>query len=77
MSTHSRDWGPAGSGPDFTDLVLSFFLFLLRDTPRAHGSSWARGLIGATAASLYHGHSNLGSELHLRPTLQLVAMQAP
>ena len=31
----------------------------------AYRSSWTRGLIGATAANLYHSHSNAGSELHL------------
>ena len=33
-----------------------------RATPAAHRGSQARGLIGATAASLHHSHSNLGSE---------------
>ena len=33
-----------------------------------------RGRIGATAAGLHHVHSNVGSELHLWPTLQLTAM---
>ena len=28
-------------------------------------------------SSLYHSHSNAGSELHLRPTLQLEAMPDP
>ena len=31
----------------------------------------------ATAASPHHGHSNAGSELHLRPTPQLTAMPDP
>ena len=57
---------------------LSFFLppFLLpfrlfRATLTAHGGSQARGLIGATVASLHHSHSNEGSEPSLRPTPQL------
>ena len=29
------------------------------------GRTQARGLIGATAASLHHSHSNAGSEPHL------------
>ena len=37
-------------------------------------SSQAMGQIGALAAGLYHSHSNLGSEPHLRPTPQLTAM---
>ena len=33
----------------------------------AYGGSQARGLIGATAASLHHNHSNVRSELSLKP----------
>ena len=51
----------------------SFFAF--RAAPSAYGGSQARGLIGAVAASLYQSHSNAGSELHLRPTPQLTAIQ--
>ena len=54
------------------DGYLLFFSFLLRLTPLAYGSSQARGLIRAAVASLHHSHSNLGSELHLQPTPQLV-----
>ena len=36
----------------------------------AHGSSQARGRIGATAANLHHRHSNAGSELRLQLTPQ-------
>ena len=39
--------------------------FLLRATPEAYGSSQARGPVGATAAGLYHSHSNVGSKPHL------------
>ena len=39
-----------------------FFFCLFTATPAAYGGSQARGLIGATAAGLYHGHSNTGSE---------------
>ena len=35
------------------------------------------GLIGTAAAGLHHSHSNARSELHLQPTLQLVAMSDP
>ena len=41
--------------------------------PAAHGGSQARGLIGATAAGLYHSHSSEGTEPHLQPTAQLSA----
>ena len=44
-------------------LLEAFFFFLFRATFMAHGGSQARGLIGATAAGLRHGHSNAGSEL--------------
>ena len=37
-------------------------------TPMACGSSQSRGQIGAAAAGLHHGHSDLGSEPHLQPT---------
>ena len=40
----------------------------------AYGSSEARDLIRATAASLRHSHSNARSDLSLRPTPQLTAM---
>ena len=43
---------------------FSIFIFF-RSTPTAYGGSQARGGIGATAASLYHSHSNAGSEPHL------------
>ena len=48
-------------------LYSFFFLsfYLLRPTPEAHGSSQARGQIGATATGLCHTHSNTGSELRL------------
>ena len=48
---------------------LSFFLSvcLFRATPTAYGSSQVRGQIRATAACLYHSHSNVGSEPHLQP----------
>ena len=51
-----------------------FFLFLYYiATPAADASSWARGQIGAAAASLQHSQGNTRSELHLWPTPQLVA----
>ena len=55
--------------------VEHFFFF--RATPMAYGGSQARGLIGATAPSLPHSHSNARSELRLRPTPQLTAMPDP
>ena len=51
-----------------------FYFFLFTATPVAYGSSWASSQIGAAAAGLHPSLSNTGSELHLRPVLQLVAM---
>ena len=56
-------------------LSLSFCRF--RAKPTAYEGSQARGQIGATAAGLGHSHSNTGSEPHLRPTPQLMAMPDP
>ena len=43
----------------------------------AYGGSQARDQIGAAAAGLRHVHGDVRSELHLQPTLQLVAMLDP
>ena len=42
-----------------------FFLVFFGAALTAHGSSQARGRIGATAACLGHSHSHAGSKLHL------------
>ena len=59
----------------------TFFFFCLfaisGATPTAHGSSQARGLIGAVATGLHHSRSNAGSELRLQPTPQLTATLDP
>ena len=57
-------------------LFIYFFVFS-RTAHAAYGGSQARGLIRATAASLYHSHSNKGSEPRLRPTPQLTATLDP
>mgnify|MGYP007098918282 CR=1 FL=1 len=46
---------------------LFFFFVFSRAASAAYGGSQAGGLIGATAASLYHSHSNVGSEPHFQP----------
>ena len=68
----------------FVLYVLSLYLFinlfiygLFGATPTAYGGSQARGGIGATAASLCHSHSNVGSEPCLQPRPQLTAMLDP
>jgi len=57
-------------------LLLCLFAFS-GATPGAYGGSQARGLIRAVAASLHHSQSNAGSEPHLRPIPQLMAMREP
>ena len=58
-------------------IIIIFVFCLFMAIPVAYGSSQARGPIGAAAASLRHGRSNSGSELHLRPTPQLMATPDP
>ena len=43
----------------------------------AYGGSQAKGAIGTIAASLCYSHSNAGSELHLRPTPELMVTPDP
>ena len=45
----------------FVDFFF-FFFCLFRAVPKAHGSSQARGWIGAVAAGLHHSHNNTRSE---------------
>ena len=54
-----------------------FFLAFFSAVHEAYGSSQLKGRIGATAAGLHHSHSNVRSELHLRPTPQLMAKPDP
>ena len=61
--------------PHEDTLILFFLLFMT--TPAAYGSSWAKGQIRATAPRLHHSHSNAGSELHLQPTRQRMAVLDP
>ena len=56
----------------FIYLFICFGLF--RAEPVAYGGSQARGGIGFVASCLRHSHSNAGSEPHLQPTPQLMAM---
>ena len=53
----------------FVCLFLGYFIFFIfRATPSLYGSPQGRGWIRAAAASLYHRHSNTGSEPQLQPT---------
>ena len=54
-----------------------FFFWLFRASFAAYGDSKAMGQIGAVTASLHHGHSNVGSKLHLGSTPQLRATPDP
>ena len=47
------------------EVGMTFLFLLFRASPAAYGTSQAKGRIRATAASLYHSHSNSGSELCL------------
>ena len=57
----------------YKEALLSFFFFFTA-TPTAYRSFQSRSEIRAATVGLCHSHSNTGSELHLQPTLQLVAM---
>ena len=62
----------------FFFVFLFFCLFAISwAAPMAYGGSEARGPIRAVATGLHHGHSNVGSKPHLRPTLQLTATADP
>ena len=59
----------------YLNVIVILFLFIYfvflsfsRAALVAYGGSQARGLIGATAASLHQSHSNARSEPHLRTT---------
>ena len=63
-----------------SSLLFFFFFFLFclfRTAPVAYGGSQARGQIRAIATGLHRSYSNAGSELHLRPTPQLMATPDP
>ena len=61
----------------FTEYILFCLFAFSRAAPAAYGGSQAKDLIGAVATSLHHSHSNVGSELHLPPTPQLMATLEP
>ena len=57
---------------------MIYLFFPFRVAPVAYGSSWARGWLNrAAAVGLPHSHNNVGSELDLRPTPQLMATSDP
>ena len=54
---------------------MFFFFCLFRTAPSACGSAQVRGQVRATAASLHHSHSNMGSKPGPQPMPQLTATQ--
>ena len=63
---------------DFIKGFLYVFTYLFfRASFAAYGSSHTRSLIRAGAAGLHHSQGNTGSEMHLQPMPQLVAMPDP
>ena len=59
-------------------ILFFYFIFcLFRAAPSTYEGSQARGRIGPTAAGLHHSHSIMGSDPHLRLTLQLMATLDP
>ena len=64
-------------GVQVSVFLFFVFVFLFRADLVAYGGSQARGPIGAVAAGLHQGHSKAGSEPHLQPTPQLMAMPDP
>ena len=57
--------------------LLFIYFFLFGAISAAHENSQTRGWIRAAAAGLPHSCSNVRSEPHLGPTLQLAAMTDP
>ena len=55
--------------------ILLFFF--LRAKPAVYVSSLARSQVRAAAASLCHNPSNMGTELRLQPTPELMAVPDP
>ena len=54
-----------------------YFFFFKETSPAAHGSSQARGRIGAVASGPHYNHSFARPKLHLQPMAQLTAMPSP
>ena len=61
----------------FYSLVIVFFFFSVFLGLHPRHMKFPRGPVGATAAGLCHGYSNMGSEPCLWPTPQLTAMLDP
>ena len=73
-----KSYGPMVYVKDNSKRVITIIIILhFRATPLAYRGSQARGPIGATVASLPHSHSNMGSQLHLQPTPELMALLGP
>ena len=60
----------------YTYIFFCLFVFS-RAAATAYGGSQVRGLTGVVATGLHHSHSNMESELCLRPTAQPTATPDP
>ena len=67
----------AGASQILANNMVEIFFSFLGPHPWHMEIPRLGGPIRAAAAGLHHSHSNLGSQLHLQPTLQLMAMSAP
>ena len=71
-------WATTGTPYLFCGVLLLmlfyFYLFAFQARPNGIWKFQARGQTGATAASLHHSHGNMGWELCLQSTPQLMAM---
>ena len=61
----------------FYFFLFFFFFLVFTAAPMAYGNSQARGRIRAVAASLFHSHSNVGSQPRMKLTPQLTAVLHP
>ena len=58
--------------------ILFYFILFFRVASEAHGSSQAKGQIGAAAAGLHHSHSNARSVTHwVRPGIKPASSWIP
>ena len=77
LSAEKREYTSSDALNVYQGTFFFFLSFCLLMAAPAYGGSQARGLIGSTAASLGHSHSNTGSEPNLRPTPQFIATPDP
>ena len=74
---NNEDTYYADINPQNERVAVYIYLLLFRAAPEAYGGSKARGPIGALTTGLHHSNSYAGSQPHLRPIPQLMAMLHP